>query len=189
MPFPSKPDCMSNEEGMIRENWTIGSDVEVHSHSQKRWIPATVVSVDYDREGEWMRLLYVVNQTTNRRAEKQVKRFSLDVRPPKRVEISFPIPTQPTDPVIQVESPLPFDSDKLTRAESESNVPLWAKKENVLAWISEVQDNLDPEEIFPTDSDFRTVDLANMFDKSIILQTQTGQRQLSERRESNSRSH
>ena len=28
-----------------------------------------------------------------------------------------------------------------------------------------------------------------MFDKSIILETQTGQRQISERRESNTRSH
>jgi len=183
MPFPCKPDSMSNDEGRHRENWTIGSDVEVHSHSQKRWISATVVSVDYDREGEWLRLLYVVNQSTNRRAEKQVKRFSQDVRPPKRVELSFPIPTQPSDPVIEVESPLPFDSDKLSRSESESNIPLWAKKENVLAWISEVQDNLDPEEIFPTDSAFRQVDLANMFDKSIILETQTGQRAIGERRE------
>lgn len=183
MPFPAKPDHMSNEEGKVRESWIIGSPVEVHSLSQKRWIPAKVVSIDYDREGEWLRLLYVVNPNNNRKAEKQVKRFSADVRPEvlerKRL-MSLPIPIQDCDPVITVDSPLPFDANM--SQSTEGHIPLWAQKDNVQAWINDVQDQLDPEDIFPTNPNFKTVDLANMFESSITLATSSGKRHISDRR-------
>ena len=72
---------MSMEDGKIRDMWTVGSEVQVYSVSQGNWLDACIVSVDYDREGEWLRLVYISNKKHNRRSEKQVKRYSEDVQP------------------------------------------------------------------------------------------------------------
>jgi len=57
------------------------------------------------------------------------------------------------------------------------------KKANVDMWISEAQEKMDPEQIFPTDLKFRTVDLADMFESSMLLESNKGQRKLSARRD------
>eukprot|EP00494_Astrolonche_serrata_P022496 UN22753 len=125
MPFPEKPDTMSVQDFKRRNDWIKGDMVQVRSVSQNRWINSKISSIDYDHEGEWLRLQYFVHE--NRKAEKQVKRHSEDVRH-KVASPMLPIPVQPSDPVIAVTVPLDLQSLDTSSNDSENNIPVWARK-------------------------------------------------------------
>jgi len=184
MPFQPKPESMSVQEFHVRNDWIIGDQVEVHSVSQNRWTAGRISSIDYDHQGEWIRVVY--QATNNRKVEKQVKRYCKVIRNKVNAPI-LPIPVQPEDPVVPITTPAPLDTS--SSGDGETHIPLWARKENLDRWITSKQDCMDPEKIFPTDLEFRTVDLVDIFEASMMLETSEGKRPINERRQTADWSH
>mmetsp|Transcript_20673 Transcript_20673/g.25539 ORF Transcript_20673/g.25539 Transcript_20673/m.25539 type:complete len:274 (-) Transcript_20673:48-869(-) len=64
-----------NNENLLRNEWKVGSFVEIYSYSKRKWFLGEIVTIFDDNEGEWLEIRY------NKSMSKEVQRYSSDIRP------------------------------------------------------------------------------------------------------------
>ena len=63
-----------NNENSLRNEWKVGSFVEIYSNSKRKWFLGEIITIFDDNEGEWLEIRY------NKSMSKQVQRYSSDIR-------------------------------------------------------------------------------------------------------------
>ena len=64
-------DALNNQK---RNQWSLGSKVEIFSNYSSKWESGTIINIFYDDEGEWLLVQYVFRS-------KEIQRFSKLIRP------------------------------------------------------------------------------------------------------------
>eukprot|EP01083_Nonionella_stella_P171997 588934_1 len=85
----------------VKNQWIIGSEVEVYSFSQKGWVRAEIVRIFSDKEGEWLAVKYLNNKI------KEIQRYNKYIRP---------IAHGSEDHEIEAQATMDYDEDSLSEA-------------------------------------------------------------------------
>jgi hypothetical protein len=69
--------------GQDRQDWVLGSKLEVYSQGAKTWNVGTIINIEFDDEGEWLTILYELpmGDGSTLRKTKETQRFFDDLRP------------------------------------------------------------------------------------------------------------
>eukprot|EP01084_Bolivina_argentea_P274205 467309_1 len=82
--FLNEEDTKENDSNTLsdytqRKTWIKGSRCEIYSRHMKNWCKGTITNITKDNEGEWLVVIYEVGK---KKMEKEIDRFSKDIRHP-----------------------------------------------------------------------------------------------------------